>query len=251
MPWTFAHPAAALPFHRLGLPLSGLMAGSVVPDFGYYIGRFDLATYAHTRSGILFLCIPIAFLLVLLQCKFRWLIGAPLPQPHRTAFERLSSPQLGSFSDIAAMVVAILIGAITHVAWDSFTHPHGAAVLASACLRKELFMFAGRPFAVYNVLQHASTCLGIAVLAVVYFRWLKRLLTAEPHHRWGKLSDYAPLATAVTISVLLGMSIACIKIGSVAPYSVVIVRGVIYSTIAFIVVYMLLALHTASHFANR
>ena len=41
MPWTFAHPAAAVLVRRFGgasLPLSGLAMGSLSPDFGYYVG---------------------------------------------------------------------------------------------------------------------------------------------------------------------------------------------------------------------
>ena len=49
MPWTLVHPAAVLPLRKLGvnrLPFGGLVVGSVAPDIGYYVGRFDLAAIA-------------------------------------------------------------------------------------------------------------------------------------------------------------------------------------------------------------
>ncbi len=47
MPWTFAHPAAVLPLRPLKrLSFGALVVGSIAPDIGYYLGRFDLAAAA-------------------------------------------------------------------------------------------------------------------------------------------------------------------------------------------------------------
>ena len=48
MPWTFAHPAAVLPFRRIvgrQLPLLGLVVGSMAPDMGYFAGQYAVATF--------------------------------------------------------------------------------------------------------------------------------------------------------------------------------------------------------------
>jgi hypothetical protein len=253
MPWTFAHPAAILPFHRYGasrLPLSGLVVGSLAPDFGYYAGRFDLATRAHTPVGVLLICLPSAFLLVLLLRRFRGHLVAPLPDPHRTLLERLPVASPWSTVNIAGMVAAILIGAFTHIAWDAFTHANGAMVLAGTWLREPLFAFDGRTFAVYNLLQHASTLLGLFAMAVVHGRWLHRSVQAG-QARWGKPGDYVPLAMAGVISGLLGLAIARLTLGPGRPHEVVIVRGVIDATLVFVVAYGCLALRAASRPANR
>ncbi|HRE16472.1 MAG TPA: DUF4184 family protein, partial [Rhodocyclaceae bacterium] len=160
MPWTFAHPAAALPFRRLGsfqMPLTGLVLGSLVPDLGYYIGRVDLATYAHSVNGIIFACLPVAFLLAFLVTRFHQCLIAPLPDPHRATLARLSPPPFWPLPQTARMAIAILVGAATHIAWDSFTHANGAVVLAIPSLRNDLFVFAGRPFAEARLLRELST----------------------------------------------------------------------------------------------
>lgn len=248
MPWTFAHPAAVLPFHRSGasrLPLPGLVIGSLAPDFGYYAGCFDLATRAHTPGGVLLICLPSAFLLVLLLQRFRGVLIAPLPDPHRALLQRLPMPTLRSRANLAAMVVAILVGALTHVAWDAFTHARGAVVLASASLRAPLFVFAGRTFAAYNILQHASTLFGLLAMAVAYDRWLQR--SVQPRlARWGRPGDYAPLGVAAIVSGLLGLAIARLTLGPGRAHEIVIVRGVIDATLVFIAAYGSLALRAAS-----
>lgn len=63
IPWTFAHAAAAVWVRRFGgasLPLSGLVVGSLSPDFGYYVGAFGVATHAHTLRGTVEVCVPSA-----------------------------------------------------------------------------------------------------------------------------------------------------------------------------------------------
>ena len=56
MPWTFSHPLAVVPIHRLfggRLNFAGLVIGSLSPDFACYGKQFPLATFAHTLPGIL------------------------------------------------------------------------------------------------------------------------------------------------------------------------------------------------------
>lgn len=247
MPWTFAHPAAALPLRRIGplrLPLLGLIIGSLVPDLGYYVGHYDLATFAHSLRGIAIFCIPVGLLLIVLSLKARHFLAAPLPEPHRTAIEHLPSPPLWPISQTTKMAAAVLLGAMTHVAWDSFTHASGVVTLNVIVLRKELFVLAGHPFPLYNVLQHASTLIGISVLSIAYVHWLKR--ATSPYRRDAKtqLSGYVPLAVSAALSAALGFTISFLAAKSESPFSALIVRGIVYSTIIFLTAYAGLALRT-------
>jgi hypothetical protein len=143
---------------------------------------------------------------------------------------------------VAGMMAAILIGALTHIAWDAFTHANGAMVRTGGPLRAPLFVFAGRTFAAYNVLQHASTLLGLVAMAVAWRRWLDRSVPPGPA-RWGRPGDYVPLAIAAIASGLLGLAIARFTLGPGRAHEVVIVRGVIDATLVFIVAYAMLALY--------
>ena len=55
MPCTFSHPLAVVPLRRLcpeRLNFTALIIGSMSPDFGYYIGKFPVANFAHTALAL-------------------------------------------------------------------------------------------------------------------------------------------------------------------------------------------------------
>lgn len=249
MPWTLAHPAAVLPLRRFGhrLPLAGLVIGSMSPDFGYYTGHFDFAKAAHTPLGILLHCLPIAMLLVLLLRWLRQPLIAILPQPHRAALGSLPAPVgLPGVREALALALAVIVGAATHVAWDSLTHNHGFVVQHWPLMQRLLFRIGGHSFHVYNTLQHASTVIGVACLLVAYRRWLRRTPAARDFRCDGRdRARYALLlaclAGAVAVAVPLAMSVAGKLSG---PYSlnVLIVRSVIYATSGAVVALVLAAL---------
>jgi hypothetical protein len=253
MPWTFAHPAAVLPLRRIGrieLPLSGLVVGSIVPDFGYYFGPYDTAVFAHTLGGLPLFCLPVALLFVFLLTRFRTLLVAPLPQPHRSALESLPSPDFGSSTAILLMVASILIGATTHIAWDSFTHNSGAAVQWIAFLKQHIGTVNVRTFYVYNLIQHASTLLGFSVLLAAYRNWIHRLPGLPLHSSANKVRDYWPLAACVLASFALGLIATLFRLSDRAPISVICVRTVMYATAVFCIAYIVLAVHAKRKNAN-
>ena len=245
MPWTFAHPAAAIFVSRFGgasLPMSGLVIDSLSPDFGYYIGAFGLATHAHTLRGTLDVCLPSAFVLLLVVLRLRRVLVAPLPQPHRRAIEGQPSPSLLPASNAARMIAALWIGAMTHLAWDSFTHASGVMVSIIAPLREVLFEVSGRRYATYNILQHAGTLFGIVVIGFAYCRWLARTVGIGACLRLPALAESWPLVAAALLSAASGFAIALLKLGTDAGWPVLMFRGVVDSTIVFSVAYLVLAL---------
>lgn len=244
MPWTFAHAAAAVLVRRFGgasLPLSGLVVGSLSPDFGYYIGAFGAATHAHTLRGTVEVCVPSAFVLLLIVLRLRGLLVAPLPQPHRRAIACLPSPPLRSKADVARMLAAVWVGAMTHVAWDSFTHASGAMVAVIAPLRQVLFELSGRTFATYNVLQHVGTMAGIAVIGLAYGRWLAGSVGLAPCVRWRALRACIPLVLVAVVCVAVGFASAILRLGPGSGWPVIVFRCVVDATIAFAIAYLLLA----------
>jgi hypothetical protein len=178
MPWTFVHPAAVLPLRKLGLKrlsFGGLVVGSVVPDIGYYVGRFDLAAIAHTTLGLMILCLPTGLVLFALVRVLHYPVANLLPQPHRSALLSMPQvPRLISLPIIFAVSVSITIGAMTHNAWDSFTHPAGYVVTKLPLLRETVWVLGNANIRVYEILQHSSTLVGLFLVLVAYVRWLKR-----------------------------------------------------------------------------
>jgi hypothetical protein len=211
MPWTFAHPAAVLPFKRFCpryLSLPALAIGSMMPDAGYYFGLFGLARYAHTFAGSMLICVPGGFIVLAILFVLRKPLWFLLPQPHRAALAPvfLTGPRAGSAA-LPAMGVSILLGAWTHNVWDSFTHWDAWAASRISVLQESVFRLGGMEIGVTHVLQHISTLVGVLVLASTYKSWLhSRLVVIAPsaesfkdRWRYGCIAVAAIAASVIAI----------------------------------------------------
>ncbi|NYD86867.1 DUF4184 family protein [Cellulomonas oligotrophica] len=189
MPFTLAHPAAVLPLVRGPLVPAALVAGSLSPDVPYFVPApryagawyepFVNATTTHAWPGALTVAVPTAVVLLALW----WVVRAPLADllvpradvapggGRHGAGPRRVAEQAGW------VVVSLVVGVLTHVVWDSFTHGDGVVVQHVAWLREPLVgdVPAGR------VLQHVSTVVGLVVLAA----WAARR-TATWHAAGGR-----------------------------------------------------------------
>ena len=66
MPFTFSHPAIVLPFNYLPkswISLTGLVAGSIAPDFEYFLRLEVKSLHSHTLVGLFSFNLPMALLL--------------------------------------------------------------------------------------------------------------------------------------------------------------------------------------------
>jgi hypothetical protein len=96
------------------------------------------------------------------------------PRSHQQRLVKLAEPFLwGGAARFALIVASLLLGAISHLAWDAFTHDRGLVVRNVPDMRVPLEEF-GTHRPLYNVLQHGSTLLGLAILVFWYWRWFKR-----------------------------------------------------------------------------
>lgn len=69
MPFTFSHPAIVLPITRLPnrfVSATGLIIGSLTPDFEYFL-RLNLhSAYSHTIAGVFWFDLPLGIILAFL-----------------------------------------------------------------------------------------------------------------------------------------------------------------------------------------
>jgi hypothetical protein len=215
------------------------------PDFLYYVGRFELARFAHTRLGILLICIPAGLLVLWLALRMRDPIAQLLPQPHRDALVAINSdlPNV-TLRSIGLAAASLTLGAATHVLWDAFTHEGRFFVNHSEFLRVSSFVAFNREFRVFNIVQHASTVLGVALLAAAYYRYARRFgnlstFAAADRHRYAVLAAIALAASVCTLPLALMDATAA---GDEMNVSTLIVRQVIYATSAFFVLLSCMAL---------
>jgi hypothetical protein len=241
MPWTFAHPAAVLPFRRFSGPgrlsFAALVIGSMNPDFPYYIGRFDLANFTHTPFGILVVCLPTGLLVLSFALWLREPIAQILPQPHRDALLAHSALPHFTLRWLSLAAASLISGAATHVLWDAFTHEGRFFVNHIEALRMPLFSAFNREFLVFNIIQHASTVLGVILLTGVYYRYARRFgsfatIAAADRRRYAVL---AVIAFAAIVCALPLTLMDATDAGDEMNVSKLIIRQVVYATAAFFV----------------
>ena len=181
MPFTFVHPAAALPFRGTRLIPSALIAGTMAPDFEYFLRLSPGGGYGHTFAGAFFLSLPLALLVLWI---FHAIVKVPLVCLFPEGIRLRMSAYTGRFSFCGTerfllIVISVLIGIATHIIWDSFTHRHKWPLDGWPLLRQPVPVpvIGVRPL--YNVFLHASNVLGTLVLCAWFASWYRR---TEPLH---------------------------------------------------------------------
>lgn len=155
--------------------LSALVVGSLAPDFRYFLNLAPRSHIGHSFKGIFIFCLPVGLAVLWI---FQRIMKLPLislaPQSHQQRLVTLAKPFLwGGASRFALIVASLLLGAVSHLAWDAFTHDSGLVVRNVPDMRVPLEEF-GTHRPLYNVLQHGSSILGLVILVFWYWRWFKR-----------------------------------------------------------------------------
>ncbi len=205
MPFTFAHPAAALPLLRpLGRygSLSALAIGSIAPDLTFIVPLPLSREQTHGLAALFLFCLPAgALVYFLFHALFKAPLIALLPAPiaHRVApSARPVWP---------AVLVSLLCGAATHVLWDAFTHPGTPIVNALPWLQRELGNIGGYRLYGFKLLQHAGSVLGMAVLVLWMWRWLHRAPPASvrPDRVLTRAQRKGAIAALIAAPLLAGL----------------------------------------------
>jgi hypothetical protein len=177
MPFTyFAHQLFVLPLKQSKprwFDGTALCIGSMAPDFAYALERSPFAVSTHNLPAQLFWTLPVA-------CALTWLIrnrlavplGAQLPAPLGGEVQALAN----SRHPFGVTASSAVLGGLTHIFVDAFTHPHGWAFERLSVLRVMLFDLV----TVSTALQY----LGHSVGTALGFMWFARLVAARRISGW-------------------------------------------------------------------
>lgn len=176
MPLTFpSHALAVIPLKmRWPRHLDGvaLVVGAAVPDASYPVAGFFSMPETHTLLALLWWCLPMG---IVATWVIRW--GAADIAAHLPRLGAFDLPAYGVLGAVRyrwyVTGYSILIGAVTHIFWDGFTHDpaggHGWGVATFPVLLQPGPL--GRPW--WYLLQQTSTFVGGA-LAVGLFYYIGR-----------------------------------------------------------------------------
>lgn len=208
MPFTLSHPAAVLPLRRFCphyVDLTALFIGCLIPDLGYYFHQFDFASLAHSAVGSLVVCLPCGVVMLLVFRLVRRPVCLLLPTPHREAIEpRFASPPI-TLRYSLTVILSLLLGAWTHILWDSWTHRSGWFVQRLSFLGEPLFTVGSSQFHGYYILQQLSTIVGAVILIIAYLAWFRRqrssCLIQIAADRWRYLLWFAIVAVTLLLAL--------------------------------------------------
>jgi hypothetical protein len=215
VPFTGSHPAAVLPLiwltrGRLALAPSALVVGSMVPDLPYFAPLPLERRLTHQLTGVL--TVDIALGLAVLLAWHALLAPAAVALAPDALRARLGPggpatvrTVLGTPRAVVGAAVSLVVGALTHVGWDAFTHPDGWGVLHVQWLASSEGRLNG-----YRWAQYLSGISGLAVLAGwAVRRWRRTAPVHPPRTRVpaaGPVARTAALATVALPATVVGLT---------------------------------------------
>jgi hypothetical protein len=181
MPFTLAHTITAIPLRRLlgkrAVP-SALVIGAMVPDFRHLIPRFD-SLPTHTLASLLWFTLPVGL-------ATYWLFHAVLREPalallplgvRKRMGRLLRSPTTEPRPGLVLVALCVVIGALSHLAWDGLTHRDTFFVEHFYGFFCTILWRRGRHcLYVYRLIQYASSIVG----SIVLLEWCRRWLARQP-----------------------------------------------------------------------
>lgn len=233
MPFTFSHPAIVLPLTYLPrryFSLTGLVIGSLTPDFEYFLRMQVKSTYSHTLDGLFWFDLPLGLLLAFTYHNIvRNPLTGNLPIPLKSRFVNFQQFDWNShFSkNWSIITLSLLIGAASHLFWDSFTHPNGYFVERIPILQRSINWYTIN-IPILKILQHTSTVLGgIAITWAIY------QIPAIPTIQKKSFSTYWTIVTGIAVTIIASRLLAGLTIDQ---YGNVIVTGISAVLISLVMV---------------
>lgn len=195
MPFTPSHAVVALPFVRTPLVPAAIAVGAMAPDLPLFVRVFPLGGelglhYGRTHA-LEWLPATVLLALVLLvvwRCALRpaarelspralaarlpgeWDRGAPAALRETFAISPgVADRAAVSWRGMLLLVVSLVVGIVSHIAWDLFTHEGRGGVDLLPALAEEWGPLPG-----YKWLQHGSSVIGLAIIGAYAIVWLAR-----------------------------------------------------------------------------
>ena len=207
MPFTFSHPAIVLPLAFLPkrwFSFTGLIIGSLAPDFEYFLRMRIQSDVSHSIGGLFLFNLPLAVLIAFLfhnTVRDRLYENLPTALKSRLIVYTQFNWNKYFTANWFVVLVSILIGASSHILWDGFTHAHSYFVETHSSLSQTIELF-HHQIPIWKILQHSSTLLGGFVIILTFFRLPVAAGVTEDFNLkyWGV---FAFLATTIVVVRLL------------------------------------------------
>ena len=181
MPFTPSHAVLALPFVRTPLVPAAVAIGAMTPDLPLFVRGLGLSYgFTHTLSNAVWTALVALVLLLVWRVVLRPglvelapdALAARFPDDWRrtgrdAALEVVAPRE--QFGYPLLLVMSLLLGVLSHIAWDSFSHEGRWGVETFPVLAEQWGPILG-----YKWVQHGSSVLGLLILGIFALLWLRR-----------------------------------------------------------------------------
>jgi uncharacterized protein DUF4184 len=201
--------APAMLVRRWRLDGVALLAGTLAPDLPFALdrSRLDVDAGSHSLPALVWLCIPVA---VVVGVVFRNAVARPLaahlPDAGPLRLKDVAHAA-GDWHPLPTTALSAVLGGLTHLVADGFTHPEAWATDRVPWLlhRASAPGFVGpayRPTYHYDLVGTAATTLGVAAVLVVV------VVAARRRARDGGPRPVLPAPTVDSYRLLWGSTLA-------------------------------------------
>jgi hypothetical protein len=204
MPFTFCHPAIVLPFGKLSpkyISMTGLIIGSTLPDFEYFLRLELIGTHGHTLPGIFYMDLPLGIMLCFIFhniVRNSLIDSLPSFLYHRLSILKDINWNRYFLKNMHIVIISLLLGILSHIFWDAFTHPSGFFV-ERIDLLNEYIKIVVFQIPIYKILQHGGTLTG--GLFILLYVLKMPLMNTERHsinyYYWGIYISIALILVAL------------------------------------------------------
>ncbi|MFL6062807.1 MAG: DUF4184 family protein [Marmoricola sp.] len=200
MPFTLAHPAAIWPLSRTRLPVAAMVAGSVAPDLPMFASLRGAYGFTHSPLGavtadLAMSVLGVAFWFTVLRDPLVDLCPAALR-------DRFAASARYGTREWRLVVPAAVLGTVTHLTWDSFTHDGRWGAAHVTWLHQVHGSHTGASWA-----QYGSSAFGLAVVALWAVLVVRRLARTPRPATVPALGSRA-LAVVLAVTVTSGVAAA-------------------------------------------
>ena len=178
MPFTFSHPAIVLPLlnrRKRIFSATGLIIGSIAPDFESFVHISARKVYSHTWGGMFWFDLPLALILCML---FHLVVRDPLienlPGPLEDRFASYKNFNWIAYfkKHFFVVIISLLIGIASHLLWDALTH------LNLHDPDSTLSVIKIGHARLYIILQYSCSLIGLFIIAIYIYK-MPRIKTKQ------------------------------------------------------------------------
>lgn len=175
MPFTPSHIIAVLPFRRFSgkyLSMTGLIAGSVSPDFEFFLRVTLYGNISHTWLGFFVFDFPVA---VLIGVVYHMIVKKPFimhtPSVLYKRWGKYAAQNWFAYlkGHKLIFILSCFLGILTHFLWDNLTHHPGYISDFHFDFSLNKILVFGKLMPLYDLFQIVSSLMGLVILAI--FIW--------------------------------------------------------------------------------